>query len=272
MAVQEECIVKVWRAQPDGVSAVQSRALARLLDADEQAQAECLRFAADRRAYVLAHGLRRLALAHLLNLPMAGASALRFGHDAAGRPFLLHGNLHGNSQGAAKPNASPWFFSHAHSREGVIFAACREHPIGIDVEPEARRSPDPGLLRRYLHWPQQLHAGQEGLNWDSPSGFAQGWTALEAFVKALGCGLTGLSAAPVHCATLSLRNAGPQPLRMGLRALPRRHTCREALVLRPLAPPGCAAALAVRQGRHAPPPRLDQYRLDTDAALLGRLC
>lgn len=246
---------------------MQWRALARLLDADEQVQAERLRFAADRRAYVLAHGLRRLALAHLLNFPLAGAAALRFGHDAAGRPFLLHGNLHGNLQGAAKRNASTWFFSHAHAREGVLFAACQEHPVGIDVEPVARRLPDPGLLPRYLEWPQP-----RAVNWDSPSGFAQGWTALESFVKALGCGLTGLSEAPVLCTALSLRNAGPNPLRMGLQASPRRHTCREALVLRPIAPFGCAAALAVRQGRHAPPPRLDQYRFDADAALLGRLC
>lgn len=292
VAVQEECIVKVWRAHADCFGSAEWRALTRLLDAAEQAQAARLCFTADRMAYVLAHGLRRLALAHLLNLPRTGAAALRFGQDAAGRPFLLPGTTSRSARG--------WFFSHAHAREGVLFAACRDHPVGVDVEPIDHRAPDPGLLRRYLDWPQQ-----SDLNWDSPSGFAQGWTALESFVKALGCGLPGLSRArpevprsarceaPVHCAPLSLRHAGPNPLRLGSHALPqaeqnpahqangtrqpagirlRRHLRREALVLRPQAPPGCAAALAVRQGREAPPPRLDEHRLDADAALLGRLC
>ncbi len=286
MAVQEECIVKVWGAQPDCLDAGQWRALARLLSAAEQSQAARLRFAADRRAYVLSHGLRRLALAHLLKLPPAGAVALRFGQDAAGRPFLLQGRL----QGAPGGKAHAWFFSHAHTRQGVVLAACRDHPVGIDVEPFDHGAPDPSLLRRFLDWPQQ---GE--LDWDSPSGFAEGWTALESFVKALGCGLPGLgeSVAPVHCAPLTLSNAGRSPLRLSLRASPtgeqneshrasvpiqgtaiclRRHLRREALVLRPVAPAGCAAALAVRQARHAPPPRLDQYRLETDKALLGRLC
>lgn len=260
MAVQKECIVKVWRAEPGWFGVAEWRAFARVLDGPEQAQAARLRFPADRCAYVLAHGLRRLALSHVLSLPPRAAAALRFGHDAAGRPFCS--------------SAPAWFFSHAHAREGVMFAACREHPVGIDTEPMACCAPDPRLLRRYLDWPQH---GQHGLNWDSPGGFAEGWTALESFVKALGCGLPGLGSAkdapPVRCATLSLRNAGRNPLRLGLHAGgPRRHGRREALVLRPLAPSGCAAALAVRQGRQAPPPRLDEYRLDADAALLARLC
>lgn len=252
--------MRVWRAQPDCFGSAEWRALACLLDAAEQARAARLRFTADRMAYVLAHGLRRLALAHLLNLPRAGAAALRFGQDAAGRPFLLQIGASGSAVG--------WFFSHAHAREGVLFAACRQHPIGIDVEPVRRDAPDPGLLRRYLFWPDHRE-----LNWESPRGFAEGWTALEAFVKALGCGLPGLSSvpgiAPVRCTTLSTRNGGRSALRLGLLRSP---ACQEALVLRPFAPPGCAAALAVRQGRKAPPPRLEERRLEADAALLGRLC
>lgn len=278
MAAQEQCIVKVWRAQPDCLGAVQWRALARLLDAAEQTQAARLCFAADHRAYVLAHGLRRLALAHLLDLPASGAATLRFGHDRMGRPFLVE-------PGARHPpgrSTRRWFFSHAHAREGVLFAACSQHPVGIDIEPMSCRAPDPGLLRRYLDWPQEQ--GEDELDWDSASGFAEGWTALESFVKALGCGLTGLSVAqsvaPVRCALLSLHSAGRQPLRLGLQSTSelscasvfRRRHHREALVLRPLAPAGCAAALAVRQGRQVAPPRLDEHSLDTDAALLGRLC
>jgi phosphopantetheinyl transferase len=284
VASQEQCVVKVWRAQPDCIGAAQWRALARLLDAAELAQAARFCFVADHRAYVLAHGLRRLALAHLLDLPSSGAAGLRFGQDGAGRPFRVEPV----AQHSPKRSACRWFFSHAHAREGVLFAACREHPVGVDIEATARHAPDSGLLRRYLDWPQQQGQHELELDWDSASGFAEGWTALEAFVKALGCGLRGLGAvqsrAPVRCTTPSLRTAERHALGLSFRlslqstneltcaSVLRRHHRREALVLRPIAPPGCAAALAVRQGRQALPPRLDEYRLDTDAALLGRLC
>ena len=253
---QKQGNVTIWRAQPSSIGAAEWRALARLLDAAEQAQAARLRFAADRCAYVLAHGIRRLALAQLLGLPAAGAGALRFDHDVAGRPFL-----------AVPRHVTPWFFSHAHAREGVLFAASREHPVGIDLEPIHADREDPALLRHFLTGPTD-----SGLDWSGPDGFAQGWTALESFVKALGCGLPGLQhVPPVRCTSLGFN--GRHLLRLSVAASPYlrrgRHRRQEALVLRPTAPAGCAAALAVRQGAHAPPPQLHEYRLDTD--LLGRL-
>lgn len=276
MVDQEQCEVKIWRAQPGSFGSAEWRALARLLDPAEQARAERFCVAADRRAYVLAHGLRRLALAHVLGLPAAGAAALRFGQDARGRPFLMDDLLSGVGRGG-------WFISHAHAREGVLFTACRERPVGIDIEPlKPAGDADPcacdaGLLHRFMAWPQDNE-----LNWDVPSRFAHGWTALESFVKALGCGLTGLDVLPalppVRCA-LALEPGGRSSLRLSLNTNRRQGLIRsrqqarmrEAVVLRPLAAPGCAAALAVRQSRHAPLPRLDEHRLDAESDLIGRL-
>lgn len=279
VADQKRCNVTIWRAQPGCVGPVEWRALARLLDAQEQARAGRLRFAADRRAYVLAHGLRRLVLAQLLGLPAAGAAALRFGHDAAGRPFLFPlvslAALHWHGR------APRCFFSHAHAREGVLVAASLEHPVGIDLEPMHARQEDPALLRHFLSGPgRPIGPADSEPNWDGPGGFAQGWTVVESFVKALGCGLPGLQQfSPVRCTALSSGERGPLRLSLPTHApahfpirLSRRHLRQEALVLRPTAPAGCAAALAVRQGVQAPLPQLHEYRLDTDAALMARLC
>ncbi len=258
--------VKIWRAQAGCFGPAELRSLTRLLDPFEQARSARFRFAADRCAYVLAHGLRRLALAELLGLPASAAASLRLGHNAAGRPFLI------------KPVGSPrWFFSHAHAREGVLFAASCDYPIGVDIESLslANHGPNhelsPALLRRYLDWP-----GDGTLDWDGPAGFASGWTALESFAKALGCGLPGLQrGAPVRCTALGrARRIEGDMLRLSWHAPDRLRRCsrQEALVLRPHAPAGCVAALAVRQPVQAPPPRLDESSLDTDAALLCRLC
>lgn len=263
---QKKCSVKVWRAQAGCFGAAEWRSLTRLLDPSEQARSNRFHFAADRRAYVLAHGLRRLALAQLLGLPASAAAALRFAHNGAGRPMLIEA-----------PGSARWFFSHAHAREGVLFAASREHPVGIDIEAlsQAGQTPDLGsaLLRRYMAWPSEA-----GLDWDSPAGFAKGWTALEAFVKALGCGLPGLQA-PVRCTRAGALIENSDALRLSLCA-PRlrhmnrmhRHSRQEALVLHLSAIEGCAAALAVCQPALALPPQLDESSLDTDAALLRRLC
>lgn len=270
MALQKQCTVKIWRAQPSQVGPAQWPLLAQLLDAGEQARAARFRFTADCRAYVLAHGLRRLALAELLGLPGRGAAAaLRWGHDAAGRPFLVKD--HG------RPDAARWFFSHAHAREGVLFAATRAHPVGIDLEPLQPATADPALLRRYMAWPRDA-----GLDWDTAGGFAQGWTALESFVKSLGCGLPGLSpATPVRCSVSrsTLRASSPAAssvpaltLRLALPCTRGSRHRQEALVLRPQAPEGCTAALALRQAADAAPPRLEEYSFHTDAALLRRLC
>ena len=154
----------------------------------------------------------------------------------------------------------------------MLFAATRACPLGIDVEPLPRSAPDAGLLRRYLDWPSS--AGQaKGLEGDSPGGFAQGWTALESFVKSLGCGLAGLvgqahlgASAPVRSAALGRRHGRPAwRLRLRLRR-------QDALVLQIQAPEGCAAALALRQGVNAKGPGLDESSFHTDAALLRRLC
>ena len=68
--------VRLWSARPAALCPAQWRGLSDLLDDNERRQAGRFRFAADQCAYVLAHGLRRLALAEWLQVP---AASLRTG-------------------------------------------------------------------------------------------------------------------------------------------------------------------------------------------------
>ena len=158
--------VQVWSASPNEFGEAECAALARLLDANETAQRDRLRHEADRRAYLVAHALRRLALGQALDVPPA---ELRFGTDAHGKPFL------------AWPPGSGLFFSHAHARQAVACAVTRSGEIGVDVE-HAQGEADFSLLDRFmaLASPQERESER----------FFFYWTALEAFWKAHGLGLS----------------------------------------------------------------------------------
>ena len=80
MGSEEAC---VWVSRPQEVGDEQMRSLERMLDASEIERASKFRFEIDRRAYVVAHGLRRVALGDFLGeiqsvwcLPSKAAASL----------------------------------------------------------------------------------------------------------------------------------------------------------------------------------------------------
>lgn len=145
-------------ACPSSFGAADFAAFARLLDADERARARRFVFEGDRRAYVLAHALRRSLLA-----PHAGVAPaeLRFETDAQGQPRL-----------ASDPQLH---FSLSRTPHIVACAVTRAGPVGIDVEPQENAMHDLTLLQPFV----RSHGGD----------FLAAWTALEAFWKAMGTGL-----------------------------------------------------------------------------------
>jgi 4'-phosphopantetheinyl transferase len=171
--------IEVWTARPDKVGAAACSALAGLLDAHERERAAGFRFDVDRQAFVIAHALRRLALGCAIG---ADPGDLQFSTGAHGQPLLLGAD-------AGTPS-----FSLTRSRGLVACAVGHQAHIGLDVE-LVRPGLPPSLLEPFV----TPAPGASFLD-DGPDLFMQ-WTALEAFWKARG---TGLSAA--------------QP-RIGLRAL-----------------------------------------------------
>ena len=217
--------VRLWSARPDTLCQAQWRGLSDLLDDNERRQACRFRFAADQRAYVLAHGLRRLALADWLNVP---AASLRFGATASGQPLLL---------GAWRQAV---FFSHSHTREAVLVALSADAVVGVDVESTQGPAMDAALLASFIAPPEV-----------APADFYFHWTALEAYWKAAG---TGLSAGQprLHLA----RNAAGHWLAAPGPCVARTATTARPMQIFPLtAPPACRASLALGTpaGRQSPP-------------------
>ena len=166
--------VHVWCAFLDQPALI-VRYLTRSLSPDERARAEGFAFDRDRRRFVVARGALRAILGRYLDVEPV---RLGFTYDARGKPAL----------------APPWGgetlrFNVAHSHELALYALTRERAVGIDVEylrpvadldDLAGRCFAPGenaVLRRL-----PAHQREEA--------FFACWTRKEAYVKAIGEGLT----------------------------------------------------------------------------------
>lgn len=219
MAVKMKCEVQIWRASPGDVSHAQWRALTKALGLSERSKAFQFRFEADRKAYVLAHGLRRLVLGMMLDVP---PSALVFQDADSGQPQLI------------KPHQKRIYFSHAHTREGVLFAVSSDAAVGVDAESVTAVPADLALLAPYLALPAK--DATEALS------FYGYWTALEAFWKAVGTGLSAnlprlrLTGLPLgHWAVAFDTHQGPEFAELAT----------HGVIIPVTSPPNCVASLAI---------------------------
>lgn len=184
------CEVRLYRARPGRLGPAQWRALAGLLDESERSHAQDFRLELDCRAYVLAHGLRRVVLAQWLAVP---AAALVFGHAASGQPQLLW------------PAHRTISFSHTHTREGALLAVSQAACVGVDMESCSAGPLDRALLEGFIVLPEygeppdndetaekkaKPFAGDAEADAET---FYFYWTALEAFWKGAGRGLQSVN-------------------------------------------------------------------------------
>jgi 4'-phosphopantetheinyl transferase len=159
--------------RPEALSARSLGTLAGLIDADERARAARFAFEADRRAFIAAHGLLRLALSY--SLPIS-PKAWQLDYDACGKPAVT-------CDGVAAPA-----FSLSHTRTMVACAVlARAGGLGLDVVEIGTREPEAGLLAA------SCTAGELArLRAQPPDrralAFAHLWALKEAAAKALGFG------------------------------------------------------------------------------------
>ncbi|HQS31157.1 MAG TPA: 4'-phosphopantetheinyl transferase superfamily protein [Polaromonas sp.] len=168
---------QIWRASPSQIDPLQWAEWIALLDPSEQEQCLRLRFEADRHAYALAHTLRRLALAQALG---CDPGSLSFSHDQHGKPALRANRRH-----EAGPELS---FSHSHTRDEVIFAISSDALVGVDVETVRADGAELDILDDFLVRPGAPAPAGQGAS--AQEQFYFYWTALEAFWKAEGSGLS----------------------------------------------------------------------------------
>jgi 4'-phosphopantetheinyl transferase len=128
-----------------------------------------------RREYLLARGLARTVLASYTGM---ATDALRFSADAFGKP-VLH-----------TPIADPRLhFNLSHSHGAIACAVALGRQVGVDVEYAARQVEFLELAERYFAPAEIAHL--RGLTGDArQAAFFAIWTLKEAFVKAIGHGLT----------------------------------------------------------------------------------
>jgi 4'-phosphopantetheinyl transferase len=162
--------VHVWRASlhPDELVIA---TLLPLLSADEQVRAQRFYFPKDRDRFILARGRLRQILSYYLT---TSPQALQFQYGPTGKPALI--------------DPAELCFNVSHSHQLALYAVAWNREVGVDVE---RIRPDcdcEAIAARFFSASEQAALRQ--LNADKLQGFFNGWTRKEAFLKAIGKGLT----------------------------------------------------------------------------------
>lgn len=168
--------VHVWRLHADEVAELGLlHRFEALLSPEENERYVQFGHERTRREFLLARGLARAVLASYTGVD---SSALRFQADAFGKPTLL------------VPTADPRLhFNISHSHGVVVCATALGRQVGIDVEDGSRRVEFLDLAERYFAPSEVAHL--HGLaEVERRAAFFAIWTLKEAFVKAIGQGLS----------------------------------------------------------------------------------
>lgn len=158
-------MIEVWRVD---VRRAPSD-LARLLSADEAARAGRFRFDRDRRSFVTTRALLRTLAASYLDV-------------APEEVVFTYG-------GKGKPAVTGLSFNVSHAGDVALAAFARSGRVGVDVE---MMRPDVEMLAlaRRFFTPTETAALERLSGDDLVRGFYRCWTCKEAFVKAVGEGLS----------------------------------------------------------------------------------
>lgn len=166
-----------------------------LLSEDEVSRARRFHFAKDRNHFIVARAILRKLLAAYLNID---ASELRFVYEEKGKPAL------------EESQRSLLSFNLAHSHGRVIYAFSRDRELGVDLEFMREDLGSDQIAERFFSASEIV--ALESLTPElRQQAFFECWTRKEAYIKALGVGLSmplyefDVSLAPGEAAAL-LRN------------------------------------------------------------------
>jgi 4'-phosphopantetheinyl transferase len=146
-----------------------------LLSSDELVRANKFRFQKDRNLYSTAHGFLRLLLGSYLKCE---PGALEFGVNAYGKPFLMNRDI---------PNSI--HFNLSHSCNYVAYAFNQTYEIGIDIE-EMRPDFATQKIAEQFFSDHEVSVFKTLSESDRVEAFYNCWTRKEAFIKAVGEGLS----------------------------------------------------------------------------------
>ncbi len=203
--------IHVWYVELKGSPAVK-QALFEILSTDERERSKRFRFQKHRHRFVIARGMLRVLLARYL---WVKPDQVRFDYGPYGKPSLA--KSHGRST---------LRFNLAHSHEVGLYAMVHNRAIGIDVE-FMREDFDVVTLASEHFSAVELASLYSLPIAKQKEGFFNCWTRKEAYIKAVGQGLSlplngfDVSLSPGVPAELLRIGGDPQPaLRWSLHELP----------------------------------------------------
>lgn len=167
--------VHIWRTSLNQPALLVEQ-VAQTLSADERIRTERYHFARDRQHFIIARGLLRKILGNYLHVEPAH---LQFSSGPNGKPVLAH-------------PSKDLRFNLSHSRDLALFAFTRGREVGIDLEyirpiAEAQQIAERYFSVKARNMLRGLSSGE------LQKQFFIYWTRMEAYLKARGDGLAGLS-------------------------------------------------------------------------------
>jgi 4'-phosphopantetheinyl transferase len=148
------------------------------LSANERARAERFHFTRDREHYILARGMLRKILGNYLKVELG---CLEFNAGPNGKPALIH-----------RSSSSAIHFNLSHSHNLTLYAFSRDREVGIDLEYIRPIAEAEQIAERFF--PQQARNVLRNLSPNElDKQFFIYWTRMEAYLKARGDGLAGIS-------------------------------------------------------------------------------
>jgi 4'-phosphopantetheinyl transferase len=146
-----------------------------LLAPDERERAGRFHFERDRNRYMVGRGRLRQLLGHYLAIPPA---QVVFAYTDHGKPYL-----------APQPGRPDLTFNISHSQQFALLAFAWGQRLGVDVEVIRPLSDAAALVRRFFA-PAEVVAWEAVPPQQQAEAFFCGWTRKEAFIKAIGDGLS----------------------------------------------------------------------------------
>lgn len=147
----------------------------RTLDNEERNRAGRFHFAKHRRHFVVARGVLRLLLGRYLGIQ---PEAVQFYYGSHGKPLL-----------DGEHRASTLRFNASHSGELALYAFVQNYEVGVDVEYIKQDFSTEEIAERFFS-PHEIETITAREKPDRAAAFFRLWTRKEAYIKAIGTGLS----------------------------------------------------------------------------------
>jgi 4'-phosphopantetheinyl transferase len=168
--------VHIWRVELDHPP-LQVASLRRCLNQAELDRAARFYFERDRQHFSTGRAILRNSLSLYLKVDPA---SLEFEYGPQGKPALAP---------ESNPGPDRLEFNLSNSRELALIALTHNQPLGIDLEYIAEKPAIPDMVKRFFA-PGEVKAFGGLAPEQQQMAFYQGWTCKEAYIKALGGGLS----------------------------------------------------------------------------------